>query len=68
MTGKERILSALELREADRVPVWIHTVNEARIIMVTGGFSQTFENLREMSLLLMDMIDNPALVVPDNRN
>jgi uroporphyrinogen decarboxylase len=32
MTGKERILTAMSIREADRVPLYIHGINEAPII------------------------------------
>ena len=32
MNGKQRILTALEVREADRVPLYIHGINEAPII------------------------------------
>jgi uroporphyrinogen decarboxylase len=32
MNGRERILTALECREADRVPLYIHGINEAPII------------------------------------
>ena len=32
MTGKERILTALSVEEPDRVPLYIHGINEAPII------------------------------------
>jgi len=32
MNGKERILTALEVREPDRVPLYIHGINEESII------------------------------------
>jgi len=32
VNGKERILTALEIREADRVPLYIHGINEEPII------------------------------------
>ncbi|MBW1686917.1 MAG: hypothetical protein JRS35_17840 [Deltaproteobacteria bacterium] len=32
MTGKERILTALSVEEPDRVPLYIHAINEAPII------------------------------------
>jgi uroporphyrinogen decarboxylase len=32
MTGKERILAALSIREPDRVPLYIHAINEGPII------------------------------------
>ena len=32
MNGKERILTALSVKQADRVPLYIHGINEAPII------------------------------------
>jgi hypothetical protein len=32
MNGRERILTALSVREPDRVPLYIHGINEAPII------------------------------------
>ena len=32
MDGRERILTALSVREPDRVPLYIHGINEAPII------------------------------------
>ncbi len=37
MTGRERILAALNLRQPDRVPVWIHGINEKSIIAIASG-------------------------------
>ena len=34
MNGKERILSALEVREPDRVPLYIHGINEESIVSI----------------------------------
>jgi uroporphyrinogen decarboxylase len=34
MNGKQRILTALEVREPDRVPLYIHAINEASIIRI----------------------------------
>ena len=34
MNGKERILTALEVREPDRVPLYIHGINEESIISI----------------------------------
>ena len=52
MTGKERILTALEVREADRVPLYIHGINEAPIIgigkHVTDGLPDV-KDFREMA-------------------
>jgi hypothetical protein len=32
MTGRERILTALSVEQPDRVPLYIHGINEAPII------------------------------------
>jgi uroporphyrinogen decarboxylase len=52
MTGKERILTALEVREADRVPLYIHGINEAPIIgigkHVTDGLPEV-KDFRDMA-------------------
>ncbi len=32
MTGKQRILTALDIRQSDRVPLYIHGINEATIV------------------------------------
>jgi len=34
MNGRERILTALDVRQPDRVPVWIHAINEMAIANV----------------------------------
>lgn len=44
MTGQERILTALSIKEADRVPLYIHGINERPIIgigrMITEGLPE----------------------------
>ena len=51
MNGKQRILTALEVREADRVPLYIHGINEAPIIgigrQITDGLPKV-KDFREM--------------------
>jgi uroporphyrinogen decarboxylase len=51
MNGKKRILTALEVREADRVPLYIHGINEAPIIgigrQITDGLPEV-KDFREM--------------------
>jgi uroporphyrinogen decarboxylase len=51
MNGKQRILTALEVREADRVPLYIHGINEAPIIgigrQITDGLPEV-KDFREM--------------------
>ena len=34
MNGRERIITALEIREPDRVPLYIHGINEGPIIKI----------------------------------
>jgi len=52
MNGKQRIMKALEVREADRVPLYIHGINEAPIIgigrTVTDGLPEV-KDFREMN-------------------
>ncbi len=52
MNGKERILSALTIREPDRVPLYIHGINEGPIIgigrHITDGLPEPKE-FREMN-------------------
>jgi len=54
MTGRERILTALEHREPDRVPLYIHGINEAPIIGIgrhlTEGLPEP-KQIHEMSAL-----------------
>lgn len=38
MTGRERFLRALSLREPDAVPTWVHGMNEASIIRIGRHF------------------------------
>jgi uroporphyrinogen decarboxylase len=40
MNGKQRILTALEVRQADRVPLYIHGINEAPIIGIGEKITQ----------------------------
>jgi uroporphyrinogen decarboxylase len=40
MTGKERILTALDVKEPDRVPLYIHGINEAPIIGIGKHLTQ----------------------------
>ncbi|MGV7928131.1 MAG: uroporphyrinogen decarboxylase family protein [Spirochaetota bacterium] len=52
MNGKERLLAALSIREPDRVPLYIHGINEAPIIgigrQITDGLPDPKE-FREMN-------------------
>jgi len=47
MTGKERILTALNVEQPDRVPLYIHGINEAPII---GIGKHLAEGLPDMDL------------------
>ena len=51
MTGKERIMAALELREADRVPVWIHAINEASVINIARHFTDELPEIKSVNLM-----------------
>jgi hypothetical protein len=60
MTGKERILTALSLQEPDRVPLYIHAINEAPII---GIGRHLREGLPEVKTLYeMDASETVALL------
>ncbi len=51
MNGKERILTALAVREADRVPLYIHGINEAPIIGIGRRITDSLpevQDFREM--------------------
>ena len=38
MTGKERMLTALDLKEPDRVPIWEQGYNEPSIVAIARHF------------------------------
>ena len=54
MNGRERILTALRLREPDRVPLYIHAINEKPIIAIAGEF---MEGLPDPDKTFYDMTD-----------
>ena len=54
MTGKERMLAALERREPDRVPVWEMAFNEASIIKIGRFFTDDLPPLKFASQMTMD--------------
>src|SRR5512136_216149 len=63
MTGRERILTALDLRQPDRVPLYVHGINEAPIIGIgrrlTEGLpepKQFHEMAASEKLKLMDTL------------
>lgn len=54
MNGKERILKALEIKEADRVPLYIHAINEKPTILLTR---ELMEDLPDPEKSAYDMSD-----------
>jgi hypothetical protein len=51
MNGKERILTALELREPDCVPLYIHGINEAPIIGIGKNLTDGLPEPRDFRLM-----------------
>jgi uroporphyrinogen decarboxylase len=51
MTGKERILTALEVREADCIPLYIHGINEAPIIGIGKHLTDSLPVPRDFRLM-----------------
>ncbi|UCD57722.1 MAG: hypothetical protein JSV16_01030, partial [Candidatus Hydrogenedentota bacterium] len=51
MTGRERVMTAFELREADRVPVWVHAMNEASIINIGRYFTDELPEPKPVHLM-----------------
>ncbi|MGD9101045.1 MAG: uroporphyrinogen decarboxylase family protein, partial [Anaerolineae bacterium] len=49
MNGRERILTALDLREPDRVPVWIHAINEISIINIARHFTDAVPGVKAVN-------------------
>jgi uroporphyrinogen decarboxylase len=49
MNGRERILTALDLREPDRVPVWIHAINEISIINIARHFTDDVPKVKAVN-------------------
>ena len=54
MNGKERIITALEIREADRVPLYIHAINEKPALLLTRDL---LEGLPDPDRTTYDMTD-----------
>ena len=64
MKAKQRILTALSVREPDRVPLYIHGINEAPIIGIGRHLT---EGLPEPKLFHeMDEGERLKLVYPEN--
>ena len=51
MNGKERILTALEVREPDCVPLYIHGINEAPIIGIGLHLTDNLPEPRDFRLM-----------------
>lgn len=51
MNGKQRILTALELREPDRVPLYVHGINEAPIIGIGRHLTTGLPEVRDFRLM-----------------
>ncbi len=49
MTGKERILKALELKEPDTVPVFEMGINEASIVNLGKQFTDNVPPVKHMT-------------------
>jgi uroporphyrinogen decarboxylase len=47
MTGKERVLTALSLQQPDRVPLYIHGINEAPIIGIGRRLTEGLPEVKE---------------------
>jgi uroporphyrinogen decarboxylase len=59
MTGKQRLMTALELRQPDMVPIWEMAFNEPSIIGIARSFVED-DKLPEIKLV-MDMSDTERL-------
>lgn len=66
MTGRERILTALSLCQADRVPVWMHAMNETSIINVGKYFTEGLPEPKPINLMepeeQMKLLDTAYLI------
>jgi len=66
MTGKERILTALNVKQPDRVPLYIHGINEAPIIGIgkhlTDGLPETTQFHEMNDAEKMKLVDTLFLI------
>jgi hypothetical protein len=66
MTGRERILTALAVRQPDRVPLYIHGINEAPIIGIgrhlTDGLPQPRQFHEMTDAQKMKLVDTLFLI------
>ena len=61
MNGRERIITALEVREADRVPLYIHGVNEGPIIGLARPITEGLPEVKDFR----DMTDMEKFKIVD---
>ncbi len=60
MNGLERIITALSLKEPDRVPLYIHAINEKPIILIAR---EHLEGLPDPEKTFYDMNDNEKMLM-----
>jgi len=60
MNGKERIITALEIREPDRVPLYIHGINEKPIIRIARNLTDDLPEEKE--IYEMDAVEQVKLL------
>jgi hypothetical protein len=72
MNSRERILTALSLREPDRVPVWVHAMNEISIINIGKLFTEGLPEAKPINLMdeeeQMKLIEAAYLIHRGTRN
>jgi hypothetical protein len=62
MNGKQRVITALNLQQPDRVPLYIHGINEAPIIAIGKHIT---EGLPDESKQIYDMNDSEKMKLLD---
>jgi uroporphyrinogen decarboxylase len=54
MNGRERLLSALGLRQPDRVPIWIHAINEIAIVNIGRLLKEGVPDAQAVNLMTQE--------------
>ncbi|MCD6120721.1 MAG: hypothetical protein J7K04_02640 [Spirochaetales bacterium] len=54
MNGKERILAALNIQVPDKVPVWIHAINETAVVNIGKLIAEDVPDAKPVNLLSME--------------
>ncbi|RKX84813.1 MAG: hypothetical protein DRP57_05160, partial [Spirochaetes bacterium] len=54
MNGKERILAALNIQVPDKVPVWIHAINETAVVNIGKLITEDVPDAKPVNLLSME--------------